>query len=414
VLARPDRGGHGDGFPADPFGFRRQLLAEVLPFWESHSIDHEQGGYWTHLHRDGGRYSAGDKYLVMQTRMIYSFSVGYRVSGDRRHLDLAAHGVEFLKAHFRDTRRGGWVWTVTRGGEQLDRAKRPYALAFVVYSLAEFARVSGDREALDLAEETWAQVHQHAWDDDAGGFYHELGEDWTPVNTTKRIDTMLHNMEGVSALYAATGDGQYLEAIRRLCDLIVERTWDAQTGCTHEWFYHDWREDLTNTGGKANYGHVAETAWFLAAVSAYTGEASYRDIARAELDYALKHGWDTEHGGLYSYGWPEGGVTDRRKVWWMQSELLDALAIFYRLTGEQRYLDHLQQQAAYIATGQRDPVFGEWYALCGPDGAPLDARKGHEYKAAYHVVQGLYQANRHLQAARAGQRASSSWEHWAL
>ena len=49
--------------------------------------------------------------------------------------DLAAQGVEFLRAHFRDTRRGGWVWTVTRGGEQLERAKRPYALAFVVYSL---------------------------------------------------------------------------------------------------------------------------------------------------------------------------------------------------------------------------------------------------------------------------------------
>ena len=98
----------------------------------------------------------------------------------------------------------------------------------------------------------------------------------------------------------------------------------------------------------------------------------------------------------------------------MQSELLDALAIFYRLTGEQRYLDVLQRQATYIASCQRDPIIGEWYALCAADGTPLDARKGHEYKAAYHVVQGLYQADRHLLAARAGQRSSSGWEDWAL
>jgi mannobiose 2-epimerase len=398
----------------DPLDFRGQLLNEVLPFWESHAVDHEYGGFWTHLHSDGGRYSRGDKYLVMQTRMIYSFSIGYRVSGERRHLDIAAQGVDFLKRHFRDTRRGGWVWTVTRAGEQLERAKRPYGLAFVVYSLAEYARVSGDREALALAQSAWAEVHEHAWDHERGGFYHELGEDWTPVNTTKRIDTMLHNMEGVSALFAATADSQYLDAVRRLCDTIVERTWDASTRCTHEWFYSDWREDLTNTNGKANYGHVAETAWFLGAVSGYTGDSRYRDFARAELDYALERGWDPEHGGLYSYGDPAGRATDTRKVWWMQSEFLDALAIFYRLTGEQRYLDVLRQQAAYVTSCQRDPVAGEWYALCAADGTPIDARKGHEYKAAYHVVQGLYQADRHLEAAGSNKRDSSDWQDWAL
>lgn len=400
--------------PLDVLDFRAQLLADVVPFWESHAIDEQHGGFWTHLHRDGGRYSRGDKYLVMQTRMIYSFSSAYRVSGERRHLDLAAQGVDFLKAHFRDTRRGGWIWTTTRAGEQLDRAKRPYGLAFAVYSLAEFARASGDREALELAQATWDQLDRTAWDAARGGFYHELGEDWTPVNTTKRIDTMLHNLEGVSALYAATRDAQYLAAMRRIVETIVSRTWDAATGCTHEWFYQDWREDLTNTRGNANYGHIAETAWFLAAVAGHTGETAYRDFARVELEYALAHGWDAEHGGLFSYGTPGGEATDTRKVWWMQSELLDALAIFYRLTGEQRYLDLLRRQAEYIAGGQHDPVFGEWYALCAADGSALDARKGHEYKAAYHVVQGLYQADRHLQAARAGQAAGGDWTAWAL
>ena len=83
-------------------------------------------------------------------------------------------------------------------------------------------------------------------------------------------------------------------------------------------------------------------------------------------------------------------------------------------TGLQRYMDLLQRQATYIATCQRDPIFGEWYALCAADGTPIDTRKGHEYKAAYHVVQGLYQADRHLEAARAGQHGGGSWADWAL
>ena len=67
----------------------------------------------------------------------------------------------------------------------------------------------------------------------------------------------------------------------RLCHTLVERTWDPASACTHEWFYRDWREDLTNTNGLANYGHVAETAWFSATIAAYTGEARYRDFAQA-------------------------------------------------------------------------------------------------------------------------------------
>ena len=423
---------------SDAMDFRGQLLGEVLPFWEAHGIDEKTGGYWTTINRDGSRYGSGAKYLVMQGRMIYSFCTGYRANGDERfidrktgmlqapattaaggsidrtYLDLAAQGVDFFTRKFFDERRGGWFWITSREGEPLDIAKRPYGIAFAIYSLGEYARLSGDKRALKLAEETWDLEFAHAWDHDLGGFYNECGEDWTPVNTTKRIDVMLHNMEGASALYAATGNQKYLDAIKLLCDTIMKNTWDEKNGCTHEWFYREWREDLTNTRGRCNYGHIAETAFFLAAVAGYTGSAEYLDFARKELDYALKWGWDEQHGGLYAYGNPEGGVVDTTKVWWMQSEFLDALAVFYRLTGQERYLHYLQRQAEYIYNCQRDSLFGEWYMLCNADGSPLDARKGMEWKAAYHVVQGLFQADRHCTAALEKQPKSKDWGGWSL
>ena len=33
--------------------WRRDLLENVVPFWEKHSLDHEYGGYFTCLDRDG-------------------------------------------------------------------------------------------------------------------------------------------------------------------------------------------------------------------------------------------------------------------------------------------------------------------------------------------------------------------------
>jgi mannose/cellobiose epimerase-like protein (N-acyl-D-glucosamine 2-epimerase family) len=179
----------------------------------------------------------------------------------------------------------------------------------------------------------------------------------------------------------------------------MERTYDPAHGCTLEWFTCDWRELAERTRGLINYGHIAEAAWFTSAVAAFTGDRAIADFGRSLLGFVLRRGWDALHGGLHSYGRPEGPVVDSDKVWWMQAELLGALSLAYRLTGDVLYRDWLAQQARFVFDKQRDAAVGEWHATVYADGTVRDGRKGSPSKAAYHVAQGLYHADANLVAA---------------
>jgi len=75
-------------------------------------------------------------------------------------------------------------------------------------------------------------------------------------------------------------------------------------------------------------------------------------------------------------------VLDAGKTWWMQAEMLGALSLAYRLTGDVLYRDWLRDQAGFVHHRQRDPRDGEWYSLVYADGTIRDGRKGSPSKAA--------------------------------
>jgi len=402
----------------DPMDFRGALVDEVLPFWER-SVDREYGGFITDLDQQGQRHGHGDKHLVMQTRMIYSFSLGYRLTGRPAYLAHARQGVEFFRRHFHDERHGGWYRTTNRVGEPIDRDKWPYGIAFAVYALADYSRASGDREALQLAVETFDLHWERCWDHERGGIYWNLREDWSAADPTKRIDSMLHTMEAASSLLAATGDRRYLDRLTEICEVIMRRTFDRERGCTREWFTPDWSELTDRTQGLVNYGHVAEAAWFTSVVGAFAADQTILDFGRSLLGFVLREGWDAHHGGIYSYGRAGGLPVDTRKVWWMQAELLGALSHAYRLTHDVLYLDWLRRHADFVVRKQRDSTVGEWHATVYADGTIQDGRKGSPSKAAYHVVQGLHHAAANLAAAASVERserdaAGVGWESLAL
>ena len=401
---------------SDPLDFRGALLDEVLPFWDR-SVDREYGGFVTEINAHGEVHGNGDKHLVMQTRMIYSYALGYRLTQDPSYLANARQGVEFFCAHFYDHEHGGWVRTTSRDGKPINREKWPYGIAFAVYALADYARVSDDREALRLAIETFDLQWQRAWDSERGGIYWNLAPDWSPADPTKRIDSMLHTMEAASALLAATGEQRYLGCLEQICATIMRHTYDPSHGCTHEWFNPDWTEALDRTRGLINYGHIAEAAWFTSVVAGYTGDVTLQQFGRSLLGFVLRHGWDQKHGGIFSYGHVNGDPVDLNKVWWMQAELLGGLSLAYRQTKDVLYLDWLRALATFIFDKQRDPDLGEWHSTVFADGTVHDGRKGSASKAAYHVAQALHHASANLAAVSmasdiAGQRPD--WSALAL
>ena len=406
-------------------GLKKQARQAVMEFWLHNGIDRECGGYWTDLQRDGGRYGQGEKWIIVQMRTVYSMCLAYQFFGEQQFLDQAAQGAAFFREHFRDQENGGWYFCVSRDGKEvLDDSKQPYGLSFVSYGLAEYARLSGDQGALRDAIETHDLVMEKCWDRERGGLPNKFTPDWRLVEGIKRVDTHMHTMEGVSAIYQATGDGRFMARLNLLANTILgdigaNGCYDAEHGCTHEMFHMDWSEAVERTQGLSNYGHVTEAGWFIAKLAAYTGDERQARLARGLVDWAIEHGFDEERGGLFDCGRSTGEVVRDVKVWWNQAELLGALAFLYRLTGDDGYLETLERHVAFIERDLWDHECGEWYPQLnadgtvakGRDGKPHDA-KGNRYKSPYHVIQGLYHAYRDLRRA-AGVEAVVDPKEWA-
>jgi len=390
-------------FELEGFDFKGHALDEVISFWLEHSIDEEFGGFWTHLERDGNRFGDGRKFLVMQSRMIYSFTLAYRLSGEDEYLEVAENGANFLMQHFWDEKHGGWFWSVERSGRktrelgrEIGLEKRSYGHAFAIYGLSEFARISGNSQAQEMALETYELTFRRMWDKSQGGLYHEMDEDWYLRNPTKRLDTHLHMLEALCSLAALTQDSWFKGEIVKICDLICDKMQNERFDCMREWFLPDWRENLQDTKGLANYGHNLETSWFLRVIGESLQIDRYIALAGKLLDFSLREGWDERNAGFFDRGKPGGEVIGRDKIWWVQCEGIGSLSFAYRITGEEIYRERLEELTRFCYLNLFDDRYGEWFHALDEKGNVKDDRKGGEWKAAYHVMQACYHAHENL------------------
>ena len=102
--------------------YKSELLDKVMPFWMTKSIDHEFGGYFTCIERDGEVYDT-DKFIWLQGREVWMLSTLYNkvprgeVSEETRRqwLEAAIQGAEFLKKYGHDGNLN-WYFSLTREG----------------------------------------------------------------------------------------------------------------------------------------------------------------------------------------------------------------------------------------------------------------------------------------------------------
>jgi len=137
--------------------YRRTLLENVLPFWEAHSPDREHGGYFTCLNRDGSVFDT-DKFVWLQGRQVWTLALLYnRVAARPAWLELARHGVEFLRAHGQAP-NGDWYFALTRQGEPLIQPYNIFSDCFAAMALGQYALAAGDDSAAELARATYRNI----------------------------------------------------------------------------------------------------------------------------------------------------------------------------------------------------------------------------------------------------------------
>jgi mannobiose 2-epimerase len=383
--------------------FKSDLVQKVMPYWYDTAVDSDNGGYLLSDDAIKKAPPASEKQLVTQSRMIWGFShakLKGLEDGQRDYLRAAEQGYRFLLAHFLDLEHGGYFWTTDPAGKPLNQRKIVYGESFVIYGMVEFYRASGDKTALRHALELYQVLQQRSHDPKHGGWVEHFQRDWTPilnrgpeaiveVGGLKSANTHLHLMEAFTELYEASKDENVKKSLAEA--LRINMTYfypkDAGKSCFHR--HPDWSFVSDPSSAGLSYGHNVEFAWLMIRAEKVLGRTPSWDHFDAHLQHALKYGYDHERGGLYSRGVGDQPAKDKDKIWWVESEMLAALADGLAHKPNAEYSKALDSLLEFISKYQANPTDRIWYDTVTAEGKPKGTAKAHNWKANYHDVRGM-------------------------
>ena len=379
------------------------LHRHVLGCWFPRAVD-PAGGFLQNYAADWSRLPDTGRSVVYQSRLTWlAASAAQRypaLSG--AYLEHARHGLRFLAERLWDREAGGFFWGMgeddkpQRGGE-----KHVYGLSFALYAAAALYGVSGDADALDLAQRAFAWLQSSARDTAHGGWFEALTRQGAPLLAPtassardalgtpygcKSMNTHIHLLESLTALYEIRPDPSVRLSLTEAFETIRDKVAVETFGCLNYYFTLEWRA----LPELESFGHDVETAFLLIeAISALGQPDDERTwaLARRIVDHALDYGWDTEHGGFYDAGTAFGQALGTDKVWWVQAEGLNALLLMHGRFGSEtdRYWNAFSCQWDFIQRCQIDRVQDGWLSKVSAEGkAEAGRAKSGAWTEGYH------------------------------
>src|SRR5258708_11052364 len=112
-------------------------LQSILQYWMLYTPDERQGGFIGRIDGDDQPHPEAPKGLVLNSRILWSFSAAWRFTGQWIYRPVATRAYEYLIAHFFDKEFGGAFWSLDAGGNPLNTRKHSYGHACACYGLSE-------------------------------------------------------------------------------------------------------------------------------------------------------------------------------------------------------------------------------------------------------------------------------------
>ena len=314
--------------------------------------------------------------------------------------ELAAHGLQFLAERMWDPRHGGFYWEVDATGHRASRSdKHAYGQAQALYALSELALAGGDRDAHRLARATFDLLEQHFHDNEHGGYREFLRADLTaPARAQpgylgappecKLTNTHMHLLEAVTSYCRLSSDELPRARLAELAEIIGVTVVHGRHGSSRDWHDATWAPWRERRGERASYGHDFEMIHLLMAADETLGRAadSRLDLYWRLFEHGVRCGEDAK-GGFWTRGPPGRPADDRRKIWWVQAEVMLGALELYRLTGEAVCAEVFLRTLEWVRRWQVDWRAGEWHAeILGGRAYGL---KAGPWKGPYHTGRAL-------------------------
>ena len=375
------------------------LETNILRFWQERMVDYRQGGFYGRIDGYNVLHPDAEKGAVLNARILWTFAAAARVLNNTPYRILAARAYDYLMQRFIDREQGGVYWSLNADGTPLDTKKQTYAIAFAIYGLAEYVRLTNNQEALNAAIRLFEDLEAHAykWDNEKiskckNGYVEALTRDWQPIadmrlsekdeNGVFTMNTHLHVLEAYTNLYRVLKNVQrddvqgtkerITKQLRTLIDIFANRIFDPATGHLMLFFDEKWQPSNTHTSP----GHDIEAAWLLHEALEVLGDEELLNQTLPVIHSLAQAA--------------EENIMDE-KEWWCYAEAVVGYIDQWKLYQDEKpiesniYLELAETAFHYIQTHLMDRENGEWFWTILPDGTPDRTHdKAGFWKCPYH------------------------------
>ncbi|NBC27948.1 MAG: N-acyl-D-glucosamine 2-epimerase [Bacteroidetes bacterium] len=371
-----------------------ELQKEILPYWMKKVSDEENGGYIGQITGMEKRKSKAEKSVILNARLLWTFSAAYRVFGKDEYLQQAHRAFSYMEAHFWDTTHGGFFWSVDHKGKVSNDKKHVYAQAFAIYGYSEYGRATGSEISLKRAFETFDLLESHTADLTHGGYFEAFSRNWIllddvrlsdgDANEERSMNTHLHIMEAYANLYRVESRTDLASRLEDVIDLILTKIYNEKTGHFDTFFDRGWNR----RSECYSYGHDIEAAWLLidASEALNDSELKFRAEKTAEkVSYTtLNEAIDLQTNGVFNTG-KNGKPLDKDFHWWAQAETIAGFLYAFESTGDSIFLEKSVLIWQFIKDVVKDSNNGEWYFRVDTQGKPYrEEDKVGPWKCPYH------------------------------
>ncbi len=398
------------------------LENNILRFWIDNMVDNDNGGFYGRMDGNGNLHADSEKGAILNSRILWAFSAAYRVLRKPEYLEMATRAKDYIISHFIDEEYGGVYWSLDSKGNPLDTKKQFYAIGFAIYGMSEYARATGDHEALDYAIQLYECIEEHSLDKVYNGYIEACTREWGVVadmrlseldaNYPKSQNTHLHIIEPYANLYRclkefdAANSCDYVPAIgavlpvsvtvpletrqkvetslRNIIGIFTDRILNPETHHLDLFFEKDWTR---GAGHLESYGHDIECSWLMHEAALVLGDPAVLKKMEPIVQMVAKaseKGLNAD-GSMIHEANLDTGYVDSDLHWWVQAEAVVGFANIYQYFGDEEALKKASHCWEYIKTQLVDWKGGEWFWSRHKDGSLniVDDKAGF-WKCPYH------------------------------
>ena len=363
--------------------YKNDLLTDILPFWLKYGIDHENGGYFTCLDRDGSLLDT-NKSVWFQGRFAFILAYAYNnLEKQAEWLEACKHGIDFIEKYCFDT-DGRMFYEVTKTGTPVRKRRYVFSETFAAIAMAQYSIASGNKSYAEKAVKLFKQILYYK--NTPGALEPKFREGFVAKGHSFcmiLIDTAARIREAVDDPVLTRQIDESIAELRRDFMKPEFKAILETVGPNGEFID-------SIPGRTINPGHSIETAWFILEEAKHRNwDPHLKQIGLTILDWSWEWGWDKTHGGITYFrdckNRPQQEYWHDMKFWWPQCEAIIATLYAYEATGDPKYLEMHKQINEYTYARFPDKEYGEWFGYFHYDGTLSQPAKGNMYKGPFHI-----------------------------